>query len=492
MINYYKSDLLKIGIFAFKNMKLNELTLKKAINLLDKKEISLDEVYKDTFSAIEEKNKELNIYLTLDKKALDKAKKEVNKPLKGLPIAIKDNFLTVGFPTTASAKVLDGFMPPYESTVTKKIKEAGGVAIGKTNMDAWAHGSSTETSDYGLTKNPRNPKYLPGGSSGGSAAAIASDMAISAIGSETAGSIRQPAAWCGVVGLKPTYGRVSRWGVVAMGSSLDSPGPIGKTVDDCAFMLNIFGGKDPNDSTTSTKPIIDYTRNLKKGVKGMKIGICYIDHSKIKGTPVAKAVEAAGKLFEEQGAKVDLLETTSEIKEGKVLSHEHAIGVYTVVQRSEVSSNLARYDGIRYGNGRETFGHEAKNRIMLGTFTLSKGYSDKYYVLAQKIRSLYIQNFNDLFSKYDLLISSPSPSYALPIGAASNDPMFGELQDMLVEPSALAGICGISVPCHRDSETNLYLGLNIMGNYWEEEKILQAAYAYEQATEWNPWVKNSK
>ncbi|HEX7542694.1 MAG TPA: amidase family protein [Patescibacteria group bacterium] len=469
-------------------MKLNELTLKKAIELIDKKEVSLKDIYEDINETIEKDNKKLNIYLSLEKKAKEEAEKQKDKPLRGLPIAVKDNFLTVGLPTTASAKVLDGFMPPYESTVTKRLKEAGGVVIGKTNMDAWAHGSSTETSDFGPTLNPRNPEYLPGGSSGGSAAAIADNMAITAIGSETAGSIRQPAAWCGVVGLKPTYGRVSRYGVIAMGSSLDSPGPIGKTVEDCALVLNFLAGKDPYDSTTSAKPVLNYTKNLKKGVKDMKIGICYIDHPKIKGTAVAKAVEVAGKLFEKQGAKVDLLETTSELKEGKVLSHEHAIGVYTVVQRSEVSSNLARYDGIRYGNGRETFGHEAKNRIMLGTFTLSKGYSDKYYFYAQKIRSLYIKNFKDLFSKYDLLISSPSPSFALSLGATIGDPMFGELQDMLVEPSSLAGICGISVPCFRDPKTNLYLGLNIMGNYFEEEKVLQAAYVFEQGTKWNQWV----
>lgn len=470
-------------------MKTNELILTKALSLLDKKEISIEDIYKDTLRVIEEKNKELNVYLSLDKNVLDKAKKEINKPLKGLPIAVKDNFLTIGLPTTASSKVLDGFMPPYESTVTKRIKEAGGVVIGKTNMDAWAHGSSTKTSDFGPTLNPRNPKYLPGGSSGGSAAAVAADMTIVAIGSETAGSIRQPSAWCGVVGLKPTYGRVSRYGVVAMGSSLDSPGPIGKTVEDCALLLNIIAGKDKNDGTTSPLPIKDYTKHLKNGVKNLRIGVCYIDHPKIKRTPVAKAVESAGKLFEKQGAKVDLLEITSELKEGKVLSHERAIGVYTVVQRSEVSSNLARYDGIRCGNGRETFGHEAKNRIMLGTFTLSKGYSDKYYLYAQKIRSLYIKNFKDLFSKYDLLISSPSPSFALPLGTTTGDPMFGELQDMLVEPSALAGICGISVPCFRDPKTNLYLGLNIMGNYFEEEQVLQTAWAYEQATDWNSWLK---
>jgi aspartyl-tRNA(Asn)/glutamyl-tRNA(Gln) amidotransferase subunit A len=470
-------------------MKLNELSLKKAIDLLDKKEISLKDVYKDVNKKISDDNKKLNAYLFLNKNAEIQAEKQKGNPFRGLPIAVKDNFLTVGQPTTASAKVLEGFMPPYESTVTKRLIESGGVIIGKTNMDAWAHGSSTETSDFGPTKNPRNPDYLPGGSSGGSSAVVADDMAIAAIGSETAGSIRQPAAWCGTVGLKPTYGRVSRYGVVAMGSSLDSPGPITKTVEDSAIILNKIAGYDENDGTTSSLPVVDYTKNLKKGVKGMKIGICYIDHPEIKGTPVAKAVKDAGVFFQKLGAEVEEVAISNEPEKGKILTHEHAIGVYTVVQRGEVSSNLSRYDGIRYGQDRSFFGHEAKNRIMLGTFTLSKGYSDKYYNFAQKIRSLYIKNFKDLFKDYDLLISSPSPSFALPLGAMSNDPMFGELQDMLVEPSSLAGICGISVPMFRDSKTNLYLGLNIMGDYFQEEKILHAAYAFEQGTDWNPWIK---
>lgn len=472
-------------------MKLNELTLKKAIELIDKKEISLSDVYKDVEKVIAEKNKELNIYLHLDKEAVNKTKGQENKPLRGLPIAFKDNFLTVGLPTTASSKLLDGFIPPYDSTVVKKIKENGGIVIGKTNMDAWAHGSSTETSDYGPTKNPRNSGYLPGGSSGGSAAAIAADMTIAAIGSETAGSIRQPAAWCGVVGLKPTYGRVSRYGVVAMGSSLDSPGPITKTVEDSAIILNQIAGKDENDGTTSPLPVIDYTKNLKKGVKGMRIGICYIDHPKIKDTEAALSVKQAGKLFESMGATVDLISTSHNLEKNKILSHEHAISVYTVVQRAEVSSNLSRYDGIRFGKDRSNFGHEAKNRIMLGVFGMSSELSQEelIYVYAQKVRSLYIKNFKDIFANYDLLISAVSPSFALPLGATSGDSMFGELQDMLVEPSSLAGNCGISVPCFRDEKTNLYLGLNIMGDYFQEEKVLQAAWVFEQGTNWNSWVK---
>ncbi|MGB9883257.1 MAG: amidase family protein, partial [Microgenomates group bacterium] len=347
---------------------LNTLTLKRALELLEKKEISLTDLYHDLWEAYHQKNKDLNIYLSVDKQALEKANENQDKVLKGIPFAVKDNFLTIGLPTTASSKVLDGYFPQYESTVTKKLKEAGGVVFGKTNMDAWAHGSSTETSDYGPTKNPKNPNYLPGGSSGGSAAAVAADLAIASLGTETAGSIRQPAAWCGVVGLKPTYGRVSRYGVIAMGSSLDCPGPITKTVEDSAIILNYIAGKDDNDATTSPLPVEDYTKNLKKGVKDFKIGIVYVDHKAIKNTLAAQKTIEAGKIFEKLGAKVDLISTSKKLEKDKVLSHEYAISVYTIVQRAEVSSNLARYDGIRYGNPRSFFGHEAKNRIMLGAF----------------------------------------------------------------------------------------------------------------------------
>lgn len=469
-------------------MKLNQLTLKQTIEKLKKKEISHAQLYRDIHDEIATRNGELNIYLTLDNEAVKKAEKLLDTPLGGAPVAVKDNFLTVGLRTTASSLVLENFQPTYESTVTKRLKEAGAVVIGKTNMDAWAHGSSTETSDFGPTKNPRNQKFLPGGSSGGSAAAVSADLTVAAIGSETAGSIRQPASWCGVVGLKPTYGRVSRYGVIAMASSTDSPGPIGKTVEDCAIILNHIAGKDPYDATTSSTPVADYTKNLKKGVKGMRMGICYMDHPKIQGTDLDSAIKNAGKVFEQLGAKVDVVPMSNTIKPGKILTPNYAIGVYTVVQRSEVSSNLARYDGIRYGNDRTFFGHEAKNRIMLGTFTLTKGHADKYYIQAQQVRSLYKKNFSDLFSQYDILLSSPSPGYALPIGASSGDPLFGELQDMLVEPSSLSGNTGISVPCYRDPKTNLYLGLNIMADHWQEEKVLQAAYAFEQATKWNSWV----
>jgi len=463
-------------------------TLREVIKLLKSRKLSHLELYADILNAIKKDNKNLNIFLTVDWNSVSESEILTNYPLAGIPLAIKDNFLTINLKTTAASKILRDFKPVYESTVTRRLKEAGGVILGKTNMDAWAHGSSTETSDFGTTRNARNPAYSPGGSSGGSASAIAGNYSIAAIGSETAGSIRLPASWCGVVGLKPTYGRVSRWGVVAMGSSLDSPGPICKTVTDAGLLLGFIAGKDPYDATTARYSVPDYIANINNGVKNYKIGICYTDHPQIKGSIVDQSVRKAGELFESLGAGVDLIPVSDDIKPNTILNPDLAIAVYTVVQRSEVSSNLARYDGYRYGERRSLFGNEAKRRILLGTFTLSKGYAKKYYHRAIYVRNLYIQNFRELFQKYDLLISTPSPGFALPVGSSKDNPMFGELMDMLVEPSSLAGITGISVPCFRDKKTNLYLGLNIMADQFNEEKILRAAYAYEQATRWNEWA----
>ena len=473
-------------------MKLNTLTLTQAIKKLKRKEISHGELYKDIHEAIADKNEKLNIYLSLDQEAVKKAEANLDKPLAGAPIAVKDNFLTKGFATTASTKLLEGFHPPYESTATKKLQESGGVIVGKTNMDAWAHGSSTETSDYGATKNPRNPAHLPGGSSGGSAAAVAADMCVAALGSETAGSIRQPASWCGIAGIKPTYGRVSRYGVVAMGSSLDSPGPMGKTVADCALLLNFIAGHDSQDATTSDRPVPDYTYGLTRGVKNMKIGLCYVDHPKLAGTPAAEAVKKAGELFEILGASVELVKLEEKLKANTILTPDYAIGVYTVIQRSEVSSNLARYDGVRFGHDRSYFSEEAKRRMMLGTFTLSAGHADQYYVRAEKVRSLIIQNFRQLFTRYDVLISPTSPGYAQKLGASRDNPMFGEIEDMLMEPSSISGLSGANVPCFHDPVTNLYLGLNIVADQWQEEKALRVAYAFEQHTDWNAWASQER
>ncbi|MEP7166597.1 MAG: amidase family protein [Candidatus Woesebacteria bacterium] len=466
---------------------LRTLTLKSYLDKVKSKEISPSDVVKEVADAIETINPDLNIFLARNPKAFEQSEERAKLPLSGAPIAVKDNFLTVGMITTASSKVLEHFNPPYESTVTKNLSTAGGVIIGKTNMDAWAHGSSTETSDFGVTKNPRNPEYLPGGSSGGNAAAVAADLCIAAIGSETAGSIRQPSSWCGTVGLKPTYGRASRAGVVAMGSSLDSPGPMGKTVEDCAILFEHIVGHDPYDGTTSSQPVPKLTDALTKGVKGMRIGIVYLDHKDLSGTRTAKAVEAAGKIFEQEGASVDVISLSTQLEKGKILSPDAAIGVYTVVQRSEVSSNLARYDGVRFGEDRSHFGAEAKRRMMLGTFTLSKGYADKYYVKALQVRSLYIQNFAELFEMYDILISASSPGFAQKLGATADNPMFGELEDMLMEPSSISGLPGISLPMHYDAKTNLYLGLSIVAPQWHEERVVAAAQVFEENTKWNSW-----
>ncbi len=456
---------------------LHTKTLTQTVAALKNKDISHAELYADVQQSIDRQNPNLNVYLRLTNDPANTAEKLLDTPLAGVPIAVKDNFCTAGVETTASAKVLDGFVPPFDSTVTAKLASAGGVMIGKTNMDAWAHGSSTETSDYGTTLNPRNTKHSPGGSSGGSAAAVAADMCIAAIGSETAGSIRLPASWCGTVGLKPTYGRVSRYGVVAMASSTDSPGPLTKTVEDSALLLNHIAGHDPRDATSSPQAAPDFTSALHKDIKGMKIG--YIYHELPGMTETYEQFEKELQVFERLGAHVE---------KATAMDPHYAIGVYTVVQRAEVASNLARYDGIRYGHDRSTFGAEAKRRIMLGTYTLSKGYADQYYNMAQKVRTLFRQDFHKLFSQYDALIALSSPGYALKVGASEESPMFGELCDMLLEASSVSGLPGISVPCYHDPASNLYLGMNIVTPMWQEETAISLAHAYEQATAWNSWL----
>jgi aspartyl-tRNA(Asn)/glutamyl-tRNA(Gln) amidotransferase subunit A len=460
--------------------QLNELTIVKALEKLSTKECSIADIYSSTLSSIESHNKTLNAYLTINKDAESEAKQQSGSPLAGLPIAVKDNFSTKGLRTTAAATLLEDFVPQYDATVINRLKKAGGVVVGKNNMDAWAHGSSTETSQFGRTLNPRNTDYLPGGSSGGSAAAVAANMCIAAIGSETAGSIRQPAAWCGVVGIKPTYGRVSRYGVVAMASSTDSPGPITKTVEDGAILLNVLAGHDPYDATTSSQPMPDLTQSLNKPIKGLKIGVIYHDLPGLQAT--WSLFEPQLKVFEELGAHIEL---------ATAMDPEYAIGVYTVVQRSEVSSNLARYSDVRYQHGRETFGTEAKRRIMLGTFTLSKGYADQYYNRAQQVRTLFIKDYEKLFGRYDVLISLTSPGFAKKIGASEDSAMFGELEDMLVEPSSIVGLPGVNVPCYHDPETNLFLGMNIMAPMWREDLTIQVADAFEKNSTWNDWRRNS-
>ena len=432
---------------------------------------------RSVIDAIDRKNLELNAYLDYHTELPSGG---FGDELLGAPIAVKDNFLTKDLVTTASSNVLRGYRPHYESTAVKRVREAGGWIVGKNNLDAWAHGSSTETSDFGPTKNPCNTAYIPGGSSGGTAAAVAADLCIAALGTETSGSILGPAAWTGIVGLKPTYGRVSRYGVIAMASSLDSPGVMTKTTEDAARLLKIIAGHDPNDGTSSTKEVPDYTATLAAGIKGKKIGVIYESVLPDEMKPI---LSAAVEVLRQQGARVESVEA---------MNPEPAIGMYAVLQRSEVSSNLARYDGLRYGQDRSAFGDEAKRRIMLGTYTLSKGYADRYYVQAQKVRTAFINDFNRLFGQYDLLVSLSMPSYAWPLGESAKYPFFGEMIDKLAEPRSAAGLPAISVPCFRDPKTNLPLGLSIIAPQFSESELLAAAHAYEQATDWNRWVSQER
>ncbi len=465
--------------------KLNELTIKEAKEGLKNKDFTSVDLTNAVLERIEEVEGKINAFVTVTKeKALEQAGKAdelrtqgnalQDQPLLGIPLSIKDNFCTEGVQTTASSKVLEGFIPPYDATVVAKLKAAGMVMVGKTNLDAWAHGSSTETSDFGATKNPWNIEHLPGGSSGGAAASIAADEAVAAIGSETAGSIRQPAAWCGVVGLKPTYGRVSRYGVIAMASSLDSPGPITKTVEDAALMLQVLAGMDPKDATSSPKEPEDYLMNLGNKIAGLTIGVSDEYMNMIVDPKVRERVEEGIKQLEKMGAK---------IKKISLFHPKFSIAVYTILQRAEVSSNLARYDGIRFGNDRSFFGSEAKRRIMLGTYALSAGYYDQYYNKAQQVRTLIVEDFKRAFKEVDLIIAAASPSTALQVGAFNSSPMFGEMSDVLVEPSAIAGLPAINMPCGFD-EIGLPVGMQIIGPQFSEALILNVGYQYEKETSW--------
>ena len=465
-------------------MKLNELTITQAVEGLKKKKFSCLELTKACLKRIKQVDGKINAFITVcEQEALKEAAEKSGyikengypeeKLLFGIPVAVKDNFCTKGTKTTASSKVLENFIPPYDAAVVSKLKSAGAIVIGKTNMDAWAHGSSTETSDFFATKNPWNLKFLPGGSSGGSAASVAADEAIAAIGSETAGSIRQPASWCGVTGLKPTYGRVSRYGVIAMCSSTDSPGPITKNVTDALILLNVLAGKDRKDATTSEKKLKEV--KLSESLKGLKIGLPKQYFLKQSEKQVITKTNQAIKVLENLGAEITWI---------NLLDPKYSVGVYTIIQRSEVSSNLARYDGIRYGNSRNFFGEEAKRRIMLGAYSLSSGYYDAYYKKAQKVRTVILKDFEKVFKKVDVLLSPSCPTTALPKGASKNASMFGELQDILFEASSMAGLPAISLPCGF-GKNNLPVGFQIMSPQFREDLILKTAYAYQQATQWH-------
>lgn len=428
--------------------------------LINKKKLSTQEIWSYFLNRIRKFNPKLNAFITI-----------IDKNQNGIPIAIKDNFCTKGIKTTAGSKVLENFISPYESTVTTNLIKNGFSIIGKTNMDAWAHGSSTETSDFGPTKNPWDLNRVAGGSSGGSAAVVSAYLAPAAIGSETAGSIRGPASWCGVIGLKPTYGRVSRYGLIAMGSSLDCPGPFTLNIEDAAYILKFIAGKDNYDATTGFEEVKDYLAEIKKPIKKMVIGV-NDEYFKSSEKEVADKVWEMVKIFQKLG---------HQIKKIKLLSPKYAISVYTILQRSEVSSNLARFDGIRFGNDRSYFGAEAKRRIMLGTYTLSYGYYDAFYKKAQKVRTLIIEDFKRVFKEVDVIIAPAMPVCATKIGEFEKYPFFGEMMDVLNEPSAIAGLPAISVPVGLD-KNNLPIGMQIIGQYFKEEVILNLANQFEKET----------
>ncbi len=410
-------------------------------------------------------------------------------PLTGIPIALKDNLCTKGIETTCASKILKGFIPPYESTVTHRLADAGAIFLGKTNMDEFAMGSSTENSAYQLTANPWDISRVPGGSSGGSAAAVAANQAPISLGSDTGGSIRQPAAYCGVVGMKPTYGLVSRYGLVAFASSLDQIGPFGRTVEDTAILLGAIAGHDAKDSTSLKVDIPDYTQHLKTDLKGKRIGLVKETFGEGLDGDVAKAMDAAIDQLKELGA---------EIVEISCPNFKYGLPTYYIIAPSEASSNLARYDGVRYGMRTDTdnllsmykqtraegFGAEVKRRIMIGTYALSAGYYDAYYLQAQKVRTLIKQDFEAAFKDVDVLMTPTVPSTAFKAGEKVDDPLSMYLSDLMTITVNLAGLRGISLPCGFD-QAGMPIGMQLIGNVLREDTLFEVASAYEKATPWH-------
>ena len=464
-------------------------------SLLRRREVSPREVLDALRARIEDVDGEVDAYLSTNFEAATKEaeKANVDLPLGGVPIAIKDIISIAGEPCTCASKILRGYRALYDATVIRKLRAAGAIPFGKTNMDEFAMGSSTENSGVKLTRNPWDLSRVPGGSSGGSAAAVAADAAFGALGTDTGGSIRQPAALSGIVGFKPSYGRVSRFGLVAFASSLDQAGPLTKTVRDAALIMNAIAGHDPQDSTCLNEPVPDYTAALGRDLRGVRLGLP--KEYMIEGIEpqVKSAIDAAIAQLETLGA---------EIVDVSLPQTDYAIAVYYILATAEASANLARFDGVRYGHraedpkdlldhyGRtreEGFGPEVKRRIILGTYVLSSGYYDAYYLRAQKVRELIRQDFAKAFEKVDVLISPTSPVPAFKLGERMDDPLQMYLADIFTSPANLAGICGISVPCGF-AETDghrLPVGLQLLGKAFDEGRILQIAHAYEQSTDWH-------
>jgi aspartyl-tRNA(Asn)/glutamyl-tRNA(Gln) amidotransferase subunit A len=480
-------------------MSLFDHKISELHSLLQKKEISVSDLVDESFRRIGEVEDKVQAFLTLnEEKARAKAKELDDKLSKaendfgmlfGIPIGIKDNIVTKGLRTTCASKILYNFDPIYDATVMERLNEAGAITVGKLNMDEFAMGSSTENSGFQLTRNPWDLERVPGGSSGGSAAAVAAGEVPFALGSDTGGSIRQPAAFCGVVGLKPTYGRVSRFGLVAFASSLDQIGPITRTVEDNAYLLQVIAGLDPMDSTSANVEVPNYVEALTGDIKGLKIAVPKEYLGEGVSEEVRQSVLDALKVLEKLGA------TWEEVS----LPHsKYALATYYLLASSEASANLARFDGVRYGyradNAKnlidmykqtrsEGFGNEVKRRIMLGTFALSSGYYDAYYKKAQKVRTLIKQDFEKVFEKYDVIVGPTTPTPAFKIGEKTHDPLTMYANDILTIPVNLAGVPGISVPC--GFVNGLPVGLQIIGKHFDESTVYRVAHAFEQATDYH-------
>ncbi|SFH69301.1 Asp-tRNA(Asn)/Glu-tRNA(Gln) amidotransferase subunit GatA [Pisciglobus halotolerans] len=477
-------------------MSLLEHTLEELHTMLVNKETTAEEIMTAVFARISETEDKIGAFITItEEEALLKAREmdeagiDPDDLLSGLPIGIKDNIITEGTLTTAASRILEDFVPIYDATVSKKIKEAGMISVGKLNMDEFAMGGSTETSYFKLTRNPWNLEKVPGGSSGGSAAAVASGQVPVALGTDTGGSIRQPAAFNGIVGMKPTYGRVSRFGLIAFGSSLDQIGPFSRTVKDNALVLNAISGADPADSMSAQQEVPDFTAGIEKGVKGMKIGVPKEYMSEGLQPGVKEAVLKAVETYRSLGAIVE---------EVSLPHSQYGIAAYYIIASSEASSNLQRFDGIRYGyraEGAESldelyiktrsegFGDEVKRRIMLGTFSLSSGYYDAHFKKAAKVRTLIRQDFEKVFDSYDLILGPTATTTAFDIGGKVKDPVAMYLADILTVPVNLAGVPAISIPC--GFSEGMPVGLQLIGKHFDEQTIYRAAYAFEQATDFH-------
>ena len=477
-------------------MDLTSLTLTELADALRQGETSSVAATQATLERIVALDNSVRSYLTVsDELALEQAAKADARrergedgPLLGIPIAVKDIICTKGLETTAGSKILKGFIPPYDAFVVERLKGAGAVVLGKTNTDEFAMGSSTENSAYCTTSNPWRLDRVPGGSSGGSAAAVAGRMAFGALGTDTGGSVRQPASFCGVVGLRPTYGRLSRWGVVAFASSLDQVGPFGRTVADCTALFQVTAGHDRRDSTSLDLPVPDYTSMLNRDIRGLRVGVPAEYFIEGIEPDVDRAVRAAIDKLAQLGAEI--VEIT--------LPHtKYALPVYYLIAPAEASANLARYDGVRYGprvTGRDLvdtykktralFGPEVKRRIMLGTYALSAGYYDAYYGRASKVRTLIKNDFQRAFESVDVIAGPTGPTTAFKIGERAADPLSMYLADIFTLPVNLSAACGLSVPCGFDKQ-GLPIGLQLIGNTLQEATILNTAYAYEQATDWH-------